>query len=133
MTTTVSETYVTSLEAGLEVAVAWETEYIGRQAFERRRDEGVKSRIVTILLDDARAVPLGNEPVYADGRIVGKTTSAAFGYRVGRPVALAAIDATISEDTAVEIDIARRMSPGRVTLKPAFDPTGARMRNAKGA
>jgi 4-methylaminobutanoate oxidase (formaldehyde-forming) len=113
--------------------VAWDTDFIGREALERRRNEGVKSRIVTILLDDARAVPLGNEPVYADGRIVGKTTSAAFGYRVERPVALAEVDATIGEDTAVEVDIARQMSPGRVTLKPAFDPAGARMRKPKGA
>jgi 4-methylaminobutanoate oxidase (formaldehyde-forming) len=94
----------------------------------------VKSRIVTILLDDIDAVPLGNEPVYAgEGsgrRIVGKTTSAAFGYRVGHPVALAEIDTPISDDTAVEIDIARRMSPGRVTFQPAFDPGGKRMRRS---
>jgi glycine/D-amino acid oxidase-like deaminating enzyme len=33
----------------------------------------------------------------------------------------------------VEVEIARRMSPGRVTLQPAFDPGGNRMRKAKGA
>jgi 4-methylaminobutanoate oxidase (formaldehyde-forming) len=124
---------VSPLEAGLEFAVAWDSDFIGREALLRRRDEGARTRIVTILLDDIHAVPLGNEPVYSRGRIVGKTTSAAFGYRVGRPVALAEIDATISEDTAVGIDIARRMSPGRVTLQPAFDPGGNRMRKAKGA
>ena len=128
---------VSPLEAGLEFAVAWDSDFIGREALERRQDAGVKSRIVTILLDDIHAVPLGNEPVYASdgpgGRIVGRTTSAAFGYRVARPVALAEIDAAIGEGAAVEVDIARRMSPGRVTLQPAFDPGGDRMRKAKGA
>jgi len=127
------DTDVTPLEAGLEFTVAWDSDFIGREALLRRRDKGVTSRIVTILLDDLHAVPLGNEPVYAQGRIVGRTTSAAFGYRIGRPVALAGIDATIGEGDPVEVDIARRMSPGHVTLKPAFDPTGARMRKAKGA
>ena len=121
---------MTPLEAGLEFAVAWDSDFIGREALLRRRDEGARTRIVTILLDDIDAVPLGNEPVYARGLIVGKTTSAAFGYRVGRPVALAGIDAPISDDTAVEIDIARRMSPGRVTFQPAFDPGGKRMRRS---
>jgi 4-methylaminobutanoate oxidase (formaldehyde-forming) len=124
---------VTPLEAGLAFAVAWDSDFIGREALERRRDEGVKSRIATILLDDIEAVPLGNEPVYVKDRIIGKTTSAAFGYRVGRPVALAEIDAAIGADTAVEIDIARRMSPGRVTFQPAFDPGGDRMRKTRGA
>jgi 4-methylaminobutanoate oxidase (formaldehyde-forming) len=128
---------VTPLEAGLEFAVAWDSDFIGREALERRRDEGARSRIVTILLDDIDAVPLGNEPVYASdgsgGRIVGRTTSAAFGYRVGRPVALAAIDAGLDEGAPVAIDIARQPFAGRVTLEPAFDPTGARMRKAKGA
>jgi len=123
---------LTPLEAGLAFAVAWDSDFIGREALLRRRDEGIRSRIVTILLDDKDAVPLGNEPVYVGSEIVGKTTSAAFGYRVGRPLALAEIDATIGENTAVEIDIARRMSPGRVTLQPAFDPGGNRMRKAKG-
>jgi glycine cleavage system aminomethyltransferase T len=122
------DTDVTPLEAGLSFAVAWDSDFIGREALLRRRDESLKSRIVTILLDDGEAVPLGNEPVYCGGHIVGKTTSAAFGYRIARPLALAEIDATIGESDAVEIDIARRMWAGRVTLKPAFDPTGTRMR-----
>jgi 4-methylaminobutanoate oxidase (formaldehyde-forming) len=119
---------ITPLEAGLGFAVAWDSDFIGREALLRRRNARVKTRIVTVVLDDAEAVPLGNEPVCCAGRIVGKTTSAAFGYRIGRPLALAEVDAAIGEGDAVEIDIARTMSAGRVTLKPAYDPAGARMR-----
>lgn len=62
-----------------------------------RRDGGIKSRVVTVLLDEAEAVPPGSVPVYAHGRIAGKTTSAALGYQIARPLALAEIDATIGE------------------------------------
>jgi glycine cleavage system aminomethyltransferase T len=131
------DTDVTPLEAGLDFAVAWDTDFIGREALLRRRDKGIESRVATILLDDTQAVPLGSEPVYANdmpgGRIVGKTTSAAFGYRIGKPVALAFLNAAIGEGDLVEIDIARHMWTGRVTLQPAFDPTGARMRAVPGA
>ena len=67
--------------------------------------------MATLVLDDVDAVPLGNEPVYVEDAVVGQTTSAAFGHRVGRPVALAylctkalpAVDAS-----RVEIDVAGR-------------------------
>jgi len=127
---------ITPLEAGLDFAVAWDSDFIGRDALLRRRDDGVKTHIVTVVLDDPEAVPLGNEPVCAAGEscgvIVGKTTSAAFGYRIGRPVALAEVEAAVGEGDAVAVDIARTMWAGRVTLKPAYDPAGSRMRKVKG-
>lgn len=77
------------------------------------------------------AVPLGNEPVVLNGKIVGKTTSAAFGFRVNAPVALADIKEANGrlEDAAVEINIAGDLFSGRVKLGTVFDPKGVRMRN----
>ena len=75
------------------------------------------------------AVPLGSEPVRLGERIVGKTTSAAFGYRIGRPVALALIDANrLAGAPDRRVDIAGSRTPGVVSFAPAFDPSGARMR-----
>lgn len=124
---------ITPLEAGLDFALCWERDFIGREALLRRRDAGLTRRIVTVLLADTAAVPLGGEPVRAGGAIVGKTTSAAFGHRIGRPVALALVDAALGEGDAVEVDIARDPWEGRITLEAAFDPAGERMRRAQGA
>ena len=44
----------------------------------RRRAEGPATRLVSIVLDDVHAVPLGDEPIYAGERIVGQATSAAY-------------------------------------------------------
>ena len=123
------DTDVTPVEAGLMFAVSWKTDFIGREALRRRLEEGPRQRMTTITLDDAAAVPLGDEPVVQAGALIGKTTSAAFGYRIGRPVALALIDADAAQEgAAVEIDIAGETWPGRVTLGAAFDPEGLRMR-----
>ena len=120
---------LTPLEAGLDFAVAWDTDFVGREALLRRREQGVKSRLATIAIDDEGAVPIGDEPVYVDGTIIGETTSAAFGYRIGRPLALALIDAShVRDGVEVEVDIARRLYGGRVVTGPAFDPKGVRMR-----
>ncbi len=83
------------------------------------------------MLGDPQAVPLGNEPVVADGRIVGRTTSAAFGFRIGAPVALADIAGPGAREAGagVAVDIAGTLFEGRVVAGAAFDPQGRRMRS----
>ena len=74
-------------------------------------------------------MPLGNEPVLAGGRIIGKTTSAAFGYRVGRPVAIALVESgAIIDGGAVEVNIGGEIVAAGMSVAPLFDPSGARMR-----
>ena len=121
---------MTPLEAGLEFTVDWSKDFIGRSALLERKGHGAENRIVSIVLEDGDAVPLGSEPVLDGGRIVGKTTSAAFGFRVGAPVALADITERTarSEGARVAIDIAGTLSFGRVVVGAAFDPSGSRMR-----
>ncbi|MBT0959343.1 FAD-dependent oxidoreductase [Alphaproteobacteria bacterium KMM 3653] len=83
--------------------------------------------LVTILLEDDKAVPIGHEPVYLDGKIAGQVTSAAYGYRVGAPVALAHLRGA-RDGAAVMVDIAGQRVAGRIQFAAAFDPEGARMR-----
>ena len=122
---------VTPLEAGLEFAVAWETAFIGREALLRRRESRPTARLVTFLLEDMEAFPQGHEPVRHGTEIVGETTSAAFGYRIGRPLALGYVTLEAPDGWEVEIDIARRLFKARLSLAPAFDPNGDRMRPPK--
>jgi 4-methylaminobutanoate oxidase (formaldehyde-forming) len=123
---------LTPLEAGLDFAVAWASDFIGREALMTRRERGVDLLMVTIVFDDASAVPLGNEPVTLDGRVVGQTTSAAYGYRIGRPLALAYVEAAHAEDgQRLAVDIAGTSFDGLVSTAPAFDPKGTRMRASR--
>lgn len=86
-----------------------------------------KLSMVTILLDDDTAVPIGHEPVYLDGKIIGQTTSAAYGYRVRAPIALAHVT-DVKDGAAITLDIAGVKVPGRMLVGPAFDASGDRMR-----
>jgi len=123
---------VSPLEAGLEFAVAWAKSFIGREALLRRREAGVASRLVSIALDDASAVPLGAEPVWLGSTIAGKTTSAAHGHRVRCPIALAYLDlpqGVAIEGLSVDLDIARERFRGVASLAAAYDPAGQRLRD----
>jgi len=121
------DTDVTPAMAGLEFALAGDKDFIGKAAL--TAGDAPASRLVSLLFDDGGAVPLGNEPVLAGGRIIGKTTSAGFGYRVGRPVAIALIGSADIEDSGVaSVDIGGDMAACRISCAPLFDPAGSRMR-----
>ena len=100
--------------------------FIGAEALGARVKTD-KRTMVTIVLEDTAAVPIGHEPVYLGDTIIGQTTSAAYGYRVGAPIALAHVS-EIAEDAAIAVDLAGVRVPARMQLGPAFDPTGQRMR-----
>lgn len=124
---------VTPLQAGLDHTLDWDSDFIGRAALKELARQLLVSRFVTILLDSPDAQPIGGEPVVLDGNIIGKTTSAAFGYRVGKSIAIALLGNPASLDIdglAVEIDIARQRFGGYISLIPAFDPDGSRMRQS---
>jgi len=125
------DTDTNPFQAGLDFAIDWQSDFIGKQALESLRGQEPDSRLLSIILDDDQAVPLGNEPVYADGKIIGKTTSAAFGYRIGKPIAIAQIQTSALQGLdgqSVQIDIARCNFSGTISTTAAYDPKGLRMR-----
>lgn len=107
-------------EAGLGAFCAFGTGFIGEEAL---TGHVPKRRIVSILFDDPAAIPIHDEPIYFEGRVVGQITSAAWSYQFGRSVALAMIDLPVALlDGAVvegfEVDIACTRFTARAALKP---------------
>lgn len=115
---------VTPYDAGLGFALRKSGGFIGAGALENVNRQ---SRVVSLKFADMTAVPIGHEPVCFDRRIVGQTTSAAFGYRVGAPVALAHVDG-LSEGQKVHVNIAGKHFEAQVSARALFDPDGVRMR-----
>lgn len=119
---------VTPIAAGLDFAVRKTGGFLGAEALAAARDAGAAPQVITVVLDEDGAVPLGHEPIYLDGTIIGETSSAAYGYRIGAPLALGHVRVPVTAGQAVEVDIAGTRVPGHVFIGPAFDPEGARMR-----
>ncbi len=126
----------TPLEAGLGFAVSFRKEaaFIGRDALERQRAEGLRQRLVHVRLDAPEPLMFHDETIYRDGRVAGRITSAAFGYSLGRPVGMGYLESErprawqALDDGAYEVDIAGERVPATVSLRPFYDPAGARLR-----
>jgi glycine cleavage system aminomethyltransferase T/glycine/D-amino acid oxidase-like deaminating enzyme len=118
----------TPYEAGLGFAVKLDKgDFVGREALLRAREP--ERRLACLVLDDARSVALGSEPVRTAGRIVGRVTSGGYGYTVRRSIAYAYLPAADAEvGTPVEVEIFGDWVGGEVAAEPLHDPRGEAIR-----
>ncbi|OLC23883.1 MAG: hypothetical protein AUJ02_11820 [Chloroflexi bacterium 13_1_40CM_3_65_12] len=121
---------VNPYEAGLSFCVKLDKgDFIGRDALLKAREAQAGTRLACLVLDDARSVALGSEPVRIAGEILGRVTSGGYGYSVRRSIAYAYVPAAAGSGTAVEVEIFGTWVPGHVADEPLFDPQGARVRS----
>ena len=124
------------LDAGLAFTCAWDKAggFIGRGALVAARAKPRTRRLVQFLLEDPQPLLYHKEPILKDGRRVGFVTSAMYGHTLGGAVGLGYVadPAGVSEELIAsggfEILIGDRRVPARASLRPLYDPTGARAR-----
>jgi glycine cleavage system T protein len=125
------------LEAGLGFTVAWDKPggFIGREAVIRQREAGISRRLAVVTLDDPDPLMYHNEPIWRDGELVGRVTSAMFGHTIGRSIGLGYVrrsDAPITADWLAagtyEVEVETERVPARASFRAPYDPTNARIR-----
>jgi glycine cleavage system T protein len=126
----------TPLEAGLGFAVSLKksADFIGRAALEAQKKQGLSRRLVNFALEDEAALLIHDEVIYREGEPVGRISSGAFGYTLGRAVGLGYVKVPVDADGRwieagkYEIDIAGARVPAQASLRSFFDPSGSRIR-----
>jgi 4-methylaminobutanoate oxidase (formaldehyde-forming) len=126
----------TPFEAGLGFAVRLDkrTPFIGREALRRQRGQPLRRRLVVFLLDDPGPLLHHDEPVWRDGALVGRITSAAYGHTLGRAIGLGYVERVEGVDEAFvasgrwEVEIACERFAARAQLDPPYDPKSLRVR-----
>ncbi len=122
------------LEAGLGFAVrTGKGDFIGRDAVLRKRDEGLKARLMQFRLKDPEPLLFHNEAILRDGNIVGTITSGNYGHHLGGAVGLGYVPCPGESETDVlassyEIEIAGERFAAEASLKPMYDPKAERVR-----
>ncbi|HSS66595.1 MAG TPA: FAD-dependent oxidoreductase [Gammaproteobacteria bacterium] len=123
-------TEITPLEAGLDRFVKMDKTFIGRDAVEARKRDGIDTRLVYVSVDAEDADCVGNEAVYDGERIIGITTSGAYGYRVGKSIAFAYVEPDYARPgSSFDIAILGRRRRATVEPAPLYDPQNERLRS----
>lgn len=116
----------TPFEAGLGFAVAKEKEFLGKKAL---FEHSIRKRLVTMILDEPRAIVLGNEPVRVDGKVSGRVTSGSYGINIRSSIAFAYLPVEFAiAGKQTEILIFGDWIPARITQGPLYDPKGLKTR-----
>ena len=126
----------TPLEAGLSFAVAFDKgpDFIGRDALLRQRETALRRRLVVFTVDDPEPLLLGDEPIYRDGVLVGRTTSGDYGHTLGRSVGMGYVENADGVDRefimagSYEIEILAQRFSATPTLRAPYDPKSERVR-----
>ena len=117
------------LEAGLGFcADMTKADFIGRDALAKRREEGLQSRLRTVVLEDNEFPAYGAESVWHDGEIVSRLRSAGHAHTIDRSIAYAYLPLPLAKPgTEVEIELFSERIPAKVSL-PIHDPKGERLK-----
>ena len=122
----------TAGETGLDRFISFKksVDFIGRSAAEKERAEGSKRVLCAFEVDAEDADVVAWEPVWQGDDVIGYCTSGGFAHWSRQSIALALIARDRFEAAAnVEIEILGDKRAAKRIDKPAFDPSGARMRN----
>jgi dimethylglycine dehydrogenase len=122
---------ISPIEAGLERFVSMKKgAFVGREALENIQRKGVALKLVYLEIDALDADCMGGEPIHANGRVVGVTTSGGFGHRVQKSLAFAYVEpefADLGSQFEVEV-LENRCKATVLESEPAYDPANERLR-----
>lgn len=110
------------LESGLGWTIAWEPadrNFIGREALEQQKSDGVKMRFVGVLLEDRGVMRSHQKVLTAEGE--GELTSGGFSPTLNRSIGLARIPK--GDSASCEVEVRNKHLKARV-VKPPFARNG---------
>ena len=114
---------ISPLEAALSWTIAWKPEdrdFIGRVALEKQKQEGVKNKLVGLILDE-KGVLRNHQKVFVNGVEAGEVTSGSFSPTMGKAIAFARVPANTGEQCHVDI---RGKQVSATVVKPPFVRNG---------
>mgnify|MGYP001167833699 CR=1 FL=1 len=127
--------HIDPFEAGLSFAVDLDKpDFVGRESLFKSKSANLRRLCgLSIECEDAPFM-IHDEPVYRDGVRVGLTTSAAWGHRLGKSLAMAdianetGVDRKWIESGFFEVEVASARYPVRLHLRPMYDPSQERVK-----
>jgi heterotetrameric sarcosine oxidase gamma subunit len=115
---------------GLGYTVAYDKPggFIGRDAIDPKAPRPRQQ--VFVRLDDPEPLLLHGESIFADGAIIGRMTSGAYGHTVGAACGIGIVDrAAMASAQRFEVDCAGTRVPATLSTKAFHDPSGSRLRS----
>ena len=121
---------VDMFEASMERFIRLDkTDFIGRQASLGHRQRGPRIKLVYLEIEAKDSDALGNEPIYCGEKLVGLTTSGAYGHAVRKSLAFGYVEPDLARTgEAFDVLMLGERRGARIIPEPAYDAQNARLK-----
>ncbi len=117
----------TPLEAGIGWTVAFEKNFIGREALEKQQAAGIPKKLVAFEMLD-RGVARHGYPIAFDGKNVGEVTSGSFSPTLQKNIGLAYVPVSLARvGREFEVSIRGRLLRASIVKKPFYTRHGHKL------
>jgi dimethylglycine dehydrogenase len=104
-------------------------EFVGREALLRQQQKGLPYNFVTLDVETKDSDPWGNEPIYIGDKMIGRATSGAYAYTLGKSMAVGYVRPEFAKPgTKVELIMLGQRHKAEVVAESPWDPDNARLR-----
>lgn len=119
------------LAAAMPSIVMLEKEdFIGKPSLALRHKRGLQEQLVGFVMAGREVVPLEGEQIVADGRLIGRVTSARYSPTLDQAIGMAWLVAEkAQEGVTVHIRTGGKLAEATVAGEPFYDPKGERLRS----
>ena len=120
-----------ALESGLNRFVSENKgDFIGRDGLAEWKSKGLSYGFVTLEVHNVKdADALGNNPIYLDGKVIGRATSGGYGHRIKKSLVLAMINPSLIKiGLNVKIDILGTKYDASIINESPYDPSNEKIR-----
>ncbi len=121
----------TPYEAGLGFCIDLDKdEFIGKQALIKQRQDGLKRKLSTLVLDGEDFTQIyGGEVIYHSAKVISRVRSGGYGFTLKKNILYAYLPVEIAKaGTRLEVDLIEGRFQAEVTGTVLFDPKGERLR-----
>ena len=104
--------------------------FIGLDALNKWREKGFQNKLVTLEVHNITdADVLGNNPIYQNGKVVGRATGGDFGFRLNKSIALGMVKPELATTgQKLKIDILGKMHEAVILDESPYDPENKLLR-----
>ena len=104
--------------------------FVGLEALNKWREKGFQNKLVTLEVNNVTdADVLGNNPIYQNGKVVGRATGGDFGFRLNKSIALGMVKPELATTgQKLKIDILGKMHDAIILDESPYDPENKLLR-----
>jgi len=105
--------------------------FIGLEALNKWREKGFQNKLVTLEVHNITdADVLGNNPIYQNGKVVGRATGGDFGFRLSKSIALGMVKPELATTgQKLKIDILGKIHDATILDESPYDPENKLLRS----